>query len=78
MNTPVSRIRRGIMQGKVIGDDRVNKAPSLIATSIDGSMTLLALVPNWLFASVEFFQRYCIEQNLYRVLYPGNQHAVHH
>ena len=78
MNTPVSRIRQGILRGKTIGNDHITKDPSLIATAIDGSMTVLAQVPLWLFNSVQWAHDYCIEHNLYRVLYPGNQHVVQH
>jgi hypothetical protein len=78
MNTPVSRIRPGILRGKTIGNEHVTKDPSLIATAIDGSMTILAPVPLRLFNSLQWARDYCIEHNLYRVLYPGKQHAVHH
>jgi hypothetical protein len=41
-------------------------------------MTVLAQVPLWLFNAVQWAHDYCTEHNLYRVLYPGNRHAVQH
>ncbi len=47
MQSPITRIRRGILTGPRIGDEDMVKTPSCIATGINGSVSILKRCPRW-------------------------------
>jgi hypothetical protein len=47
MQSPITRIRAGILRGPGIGDSDVVKQPSCIAIGINGSVSILQRCPRW-------------------------------
>lgn len=47
MQSPITRIRTGILTGPRIGDEDMVKSPSCIATGINGSISILKRCPRW-------------------------------